>query len=194
MGWESTRYWVEEDGGYASSEPPPIGVGLFMQAQGTIEDHGRQQQASETVADGLVMEVIEQSINDNANGRYSGLLSETAVSGYRRWCGRGGHVFRHLDAGLTTTRSYDRDMKNNVRLVGAHGSPNPTTWSTTYINVDAVANNTRFNGYVHTPSLHSSSVSDNNFNSNGFYVRAEMFGYNFGVPQFFRRTAGSSNP
>lgn len=194
FGWESRRYWVQEGSGWGGSSPAEPGVGLRTGTAGESEAFERAQQAT-TSTDGRVkIEIVEQTLNDNQNGRYHGLMSETGDSGYRRWCGRGGHVFKMVDETSNATWSYDRDIKNNFRMLTANGFPGPITWQHFYYSANFTANITRFQGWAMAPMSGTSTSTDGSFETLGFRNRVRLYGWNFGVPHFGNLESGGANP
>lgn len=194
LGWESRRFWVEEDSGWGGDSPAQPGVGLQTGPNGESEAFERAQGDTTSTSSRVKIEIIEQSLNDNQQGRNHGLLSETGDSGYRLWNGRGGHVFYHVDLLSSATFNYDRDIKNNFRMVTANGTPGPVTWQSYYLSAAFTANITRFQGYVTTPMSGTSTATDGSFGTLGFRNKVLLHGWNFGIPKFGNLESGGANP
>lgn len=196
FGWDSRRYWIQPTAAWAGPTPLLTGFPLSTRSVGESEAFDRFQGATTQTDDRIIVEAAELSMTRGQTGHYHGLLAETCASGYNTWNGRGGHAFRSVDVTSGLTRSYDRDVKNNVRLVGAFGTPNPVVWEHVYFSADfdIVSGKQRFQGYVTTPNDFTSATTDGNFAANGFINRVEMEGWNFGIWMAGYTESGGVNP
>ncbi len=202
-GWESRRIWSEPDSpGFGSIDPPPGGAGVQMQAfsgDGDLTEDFNRTEGATTHSDGpgRLEHARFNMRNNGVGGHCHGLNSETGVSGFQLYCGRGGHPFYNVDVTSAAGWSYDIDLKDDFRLVASFGIPvGGNLWQHYDFGGEDFLNtlSTRFLGYVSTPMSGSSASTDGTFETNGFRERVQLFGYHFGIPKLGNFETAGINP
>lgn len=193
MGWDSHRNWIQIDVGYGAVDPRPGAPVTINGTQGTTEAYLRSVNET-TQTNSLIMDVEQVSLLDNQNQVQVGVLQETGSSGYRSYNGRGGVSFFGPDFSQSAVASYDRDIKNNFRLLTNSGFPGVIVYEPKFMSNDFDANLSRYIGIACSPNASTSAVSDANFDTNGFRNFVAIQGYNFGLPLMGEQTQGGVNP
>lgn len=188
MGWESRRYFIQPRSGSGLDETPFRAITATLNSR--HEDFGRG--IGDTDSTGVILEMNETAMGTTQNGRYNGVVQDTGSSGFVRWSGRGGTVLHEIDQN-TSTWSYDRDFKNNVRLWTLAGA-GPISYLKQYNSVDFPANQDKYNGYGMAPTAGTSAVSDGNFATNGYLNKVQCYAWNYGLYMRGERTRGPLNP